>query len=84
MAHVALVLGLIGGGYGDAEWLQEQAAHAGGARVGYGFITWSLAKQPFLLDLALEFKPIAVMRWLCRLVTPPGGTILDDSVVVDP
>lgn len=22
-------------------------------------------------------KPIAVMRWLCRLITPPGGLILD-------
>lgn len=22
-------------------------------------------------------KPVALMRWLCRLVTPPGGTILD-------
>jgi DNA modification methylase len=22
-------------------------------------------------------KPISLMRWLCRLVTPPGGTILD-------
>jgi site-specific DNA-methyltransferase (adenine-specific) len=22
-------------------------------------------------------NPIALMRWLCRLVTPPGGTILD-------
>src|SRR5205814_6814168 len=22
-------------------------------------------------------KPIALMRWLCRLVTPPRGTILD-------
>jgi site-specific DNA-methyltransferase (adenine-specific) len=22
-------------------------------------------------------KPIALMRWLCRLVTPPGGLILD-------
>lgn len=22
-------------------------------------------------------KPVAVMRWLCRLVTPPGGTVLD-------
>jgi site-specific DNA-methyltransferase (adenine-specific) len=22
-------------------------------------------------------KPIALMRWLCRLVTPPSGTILD-------
>ena len=22
-------------------------------------------------------KPIALMRWLVRLVTPPGGTVLD-------
>ena len=22
-------------------------------------------------------KPIALMRWLCRLVTPPGGSVLD-------
>lgn len=22
-------------------------------------------------------KPVALLRWLCRLVTPPGGTILD-------
>lgn len=22
-------------------------------------------------------KPVAVMRWLCRLITPPGGTVLD-------
>lgn len=22
-------------------------------------------------------KPLAVMRWLCRLITPPGGVILD-------
>ena len=22
-------------------------------------------------------KPVALMRWLCRLVTPPGGIVLD-------
>jgi site-specific DNA-methyltransferase (adenine-specific) len=22
-------------------------------------------------------KPVALMRWLCRLVTPPGGVVLD-------
>jgi DNA modification methylase len=22
-------------------------------------------------------KPLALMRWLVRLVTPPGGTVLD-------
>ena len=31
------------------------------ARFGVGFITWSLAKQPRLLDLALERRPVAVM-----------------------
>ena len=33
-------LGLIGGGYGDADWLERQHAAAGTARVGCGFITW--------------------------------------------
>ena len=25
----------------------------------------------------MTVKPLDLMRWLCRLVTPPGGTILD-------
>jgi DNA modification methylase len=25
-------------------------------------------------------KPVALMRWLCRLVTPPGGIVLDPFV----
>ncbi len=25
----------------------------------------------------LTVKPIDLMRWLCRLITPPGGTVLD-------
>ncbi len=54
-------LGLIGGGYGDADWIRREVALAGGARVGIGFITWSLARQPQLLDFALAFKPCAVM-----------------------
>lgn len=54
-------LGLIGGGYGDARWLREQFRLAGGSRVGVGFITWSLARTPQLLDLALEQRPAAVM-----------------------
>jgi hypothetical protein len=43
-------LGLIGGGYGNADWLEQELAAAGNARVGCGFITWSLAKKPDLLD----------------------------------
>src|SRR5690242_10565387 len=54
-------LGLIGGGYPDAEWLRSQIDRAEGARVGYGFITWSLAKNPGVLDIALAQGPAAVM-----------------------
>lgn len=53
-------LGLIGGAYGDADWLEEQFAEAGNQKVGCGFITWSLAKQPQLLDQALARAPQAV------------------------
>jgi len=53
-------LGLIGGGYGDAEWLERQFSEAGNARVGCGFITWSLAKRPELLDRVLARLPAAV------------------------
>ena len=54
-------LGLIGAGYGDAEWIRREFARAESARVGIGFITWSLARRPELLDLALSHKPCAVM-----------------------
>ena len=53
-------LGLIGGGYGDPAWLEAQFRAAGNARIGCGFITWSLKKQPEVLDLVLERKPAAV------------------------
>ena len=54
-------LGLIGGGYGDADWIRREYQQAEGARVGIGFITWSLANRPELLDLALAHRPAAVM-----------------------
>jgi nitronate monooxygenase len=54
-------LGLLGAGYGDADWIRREFQRAEGARVGVGFITWSLAKRPELLDLALGYKPCAVM-----------------------
>lgn len=53
-------LGLIGGAYGNEEWLREQFTAAGNQRVGCGFITWSLQKQPHLLDLALDHAPGAM------------------------
>jgi nitronate monooxygenase len=54
-------LGLIGGGYGDEAWLRREFEAAAGARVGCGFITWSLADRPELLEVALAYHPVAVM-----------------------
>ena len=53
--------GILGGGYGDEAWLRRELDAAGDARIGVGFITWSMAKNPRLLDLALERKPAAIM-----------------------
>jgi nitronate monooxygenase len=53
--------GIIGGGYGNEAWLAREMDAAGEVRVGVGFITWSMAKQPRLLDLALERRPPAIM-----------------------
>ncbi len=54
-------LGLIGGGYGDPQWLKEQFAAARGQSAGVGFITWSLRKSPALLTDVLKHRPRAVM-----------------------
>ena len=54
-------LGLIGGGYGDGAWLEQEFGQAGNTRIGCGFITWSLAKQPHLLTQALAHRPAALM-----------------------
>lgn len=60
--------GFLGGGYGDEAWLRRElatlapAARACGRDFGVGFITWSLARNPHLLDVALEQRPGAV--WL--------------------
>lgn len=54
-------LGLIGGGYGDGDWLEGQFTAAGNTRTGCGFISWSLAKQPQLLGQVLAHEPAALM-----------------------
>lgn len=53
-------LGLIGGGYGDAGWVDTAFRDAGNARVGCGFITWKLAEKPELLSRVLEHDPAAL------------------------
>jgi len=54
-------LGLLGGGYGDGEWVDREWGRAGNARIGCGFITWSLAKHPEVLERALAHHPAAIM-----------------------
>ena len=54
-------MGLIGGGYGDAGWIENQFKVAGNQRIGCGFITWALARQPQVLEVALAHRPAALM-----------------------
>ena len=55
--------GILGGGYGERVWLEQETGKLKGAQApfGIGFITWSLAKQPELLDVALAARPRAIM-----------------------
>ena len=55
--------GILGGGYGDRARLESETAKLKdfAGLFGIGFITWSLAKQPDLLDVALKAHPRAVM-----------------------
>ncbi|MEO0644320.1 MAG: nitronate monooxygenase [Pseudomonadota bacterium] len=65
-------LGLVGGGYGGLDWVQEQYGVAGqalstdseaAARLGCGFITWKMEEDRSALDFVLEreAKPAAIM-----------------------
>ena len=60
--------GFLGAGYGDAAWLERELGKVGEVNAqlqqpfGVGFITWSLARQPHLLDWTLTAKPRAI--WL--------------------
>ena len=46
-------LGFIGGGYGDAAWIDDQLDIAADESVGVGLITWALAVRPGLLEHVL-------------------------------
>ncbi len=55
-------LGIIGGGYGETNWIEQAFAELDDpSRVGIGFITWSVSTRPELLDLTLAYKPAALM-----------------------
>src|SRR5574340_894434 len=55
-------LGLVGGGYGNPEWLQGELARTVGAArraLGVGLIPWAVERS--VLELALSFRPAAFM-----------------------
>ncbi len=53
-------LGLIGGGYGDRDWILQQFEVSTSNFIGCGFITWALKSKPHLLDEIISLKPKAV------------------------
>ncbi|MGB8623994.1 MAG: nitronate monooxygenase, partial [Paracoccaceae bacterium] len=53
-------MGIIGGGYGDPDWVAREMDAAGNAVVGCGFITWKLRENPALLTRVLSRKPSAL------------------------
>lgn len=55
--------GILGGGYGDRARLEMEIAQLKSCAepFGIGFITWSLARKPELLDVALNADPRAIM-----------------------
>jgi nitronate monooxygenase len=58
-------LALVGGGYGELDWLQREYPIAVGQgpreRIGVGFITWRLDQDASSLDWVLQHRPRAVM-----------------------
>jgi nitronate monooxygenase len=57
-------LGLIGGAYPNADWIEQEFGAAGNVPVGCGFITWNLAEamqdNPDILDAVLARSPKAM------------------------
>ena len=53
-------LGLIGGAYGDPDWIEQQFQAAGNTEVGCGVITWAVAERPEIVEGILQHKPRAL------------------------
>jgi len=54
-------LGMIGSGQASGATIRQELGEAGNIRVGIGFITWALERNPAALDVALDARPAAVM-----------------------
>lgn len=53
-------LGLIGGAYGDPEWIDREFREAGNQSIGCGLITWAIEGNEKSLDSVLAHEPKAV------------------------
>ena len=70
-------LGLIGGGYGDSDWVDREWERAGNVRVGCGFITWSLAQRPRYLSVLLHTDQLpSCFRSAIRVLSRPLYALL--------
>jgi nitronate monooxygenase len=54
-------LGLLGGGYGESKWFEQESRKVTRPDVGSGFITWAVEPDLDLFDQALERHPRAMM-----------------------
>lgn len=70
--------GIIGGGYGNPEWIADEVAAAQGSRVGIGLITWNMAEDA--VETALSHKPAAV--WLSFGQPAPHLSMIKDAGVI--
>jgi nitronate monooxygenase len=70
-------LGLIGGGYGDIEWIRRQFDTKQETEVGCGLITWALDEKPDALEQTLALKPKAL--WLSFGDPEPYAKMIKDS-----
>jgi nitronate monooxygenase len=74
--------GLLGGGYGDRGWLEEQLREVDCSSIGVGFITWRLEQQSDLLEVVLDHSPKAIFlsfgdtRTFARRITASGSLFI--------
>lgn len=54
-------LGLLGGGYADRAWYEQETRNISHPRVGCGFITWAAERDLDLFERALTDRPTAMM-----------------------
>jgi hypothetical protein len=66
-----------GGMYGHGPTLNTFGAGDSGGASRFFYTAKASRKERGAGNTHPTVKPLALMRWLCRLVTPPGGLVLD-------